>query len=209
MRNLDHRTLLTCMQVWASPCLLSTGFMLFAIPQVCNSFRNIITTTTSLQYIIELALAGQVDNPQCNLSAAARIDILRKHQSASRTLDWSRKYSISLGSGGLWELYGGVFGMSTTDGALAFHQLPSDLRSVEQKMWTIGPDFGIREMRDFTMDPAQDLLVLFETPDWYEPSSFVFAANLKDNKVRCRPPSRLSSLSAITHNRECPSPCRE
>jgi hypothetical protein len=72
-----------------------------------------------------------------------------------------------MGSGRLWELYGGVLGLSTPEDALVFHQLPSDLRSIDQKIWTIGPDFGIRDMRDFTMDPAQDLLVLFETPDWY------------------------------------------
>ena len=67
-------------------------------------------------------------------------------------------------SGGLWELYGGVLAQSTEEGTLTFIQLPSDLRSIEEEVWTLG-NFGL-VVRDFGMDPSQDLLVLIQSPDW-------------------------------------------
>jgi hypothetical protein len=92
-----------------------------------------------------------------------RLSRLRKHRSAWKNLTWSREVKIPMKDGGLWELFGGVLGHSTQKGELNFHQLPSDIRGIEEKTWTLGPDFGCT-VGDFSMDPYQDLLVLVEAP---------------------------------------------
>lgn len=121
--------------------------------------------TASLQYIIELALAKQIDGPLSTAPSSGRLELLKNHQSAWENLEWSREVKIPMENGGLWELYGGVLAQSKDDGAIVFHQLPSDLRSIDAKTWTVGPDFGMI-VRDFAMDSSQDLLVLIESPDW-------------------------------------------
>ena len=117
-----------------------------------------------MQYAIELAAAGQVNGPESSaISSASRLGALKNHQSSWDNLKWSRELRIPMKNGDLWELYGGVLAQSTEEGTLTFMQLPSDLRSIEQKVWTLG-DFGL-VVRDFGMDPSQDLLVLIQTPD--------------------------------------------
>ena len=66
-----------------------------------------------------------------------------------------------MGTGNAWVLYGGVLAQTMADGALVCHQLPSELRSIEEKSWSIGPFTGI-PIRDFGMDPSEDVLVLIE-----------------------------------------------
>lgn len=58
-----------------------------------------------------------------------------------------------------WEFLGGVLGLSAGS-RLRFIQVPSKLRSIEEKRWTI-EDIGFK-VKDFGMDPAQDLLVVLE-----------------------------------------------
>ena len=120
-----------------------------------------------MQYIIELAAAGQVNGPKASVtSSASRLEALKKHQSSWDNLKWSRELRIPMKDGDVWELYGGVLAQGTREGALTFTQLPSDLRSIEEKNWTLGrSDLGV-VVRDFGMDPSQDLLVLIESPNW-------------------------------------------
>ena len=118
-----------------------------------------------MQYTIELATAGQVNGPETfATSSASRLEALKKHQSCWDNLKWSRELRVPMENGGLWELYGGVLAQSTAEGTLTFILLPSDLRSIEEKVWTLGK-FGL-VVRDFGMDPSQDLLVLIQSPDW-------------------------------------------
>jgi hypothetical protein len=139
--------------------------------QVCSLFRELINDSAALQYIIELAAAGQVNGPEApGTSSASRLEALQKHQSSWDNLKWSRELRIPMERGGLWELYGGVLAQSTAEGTLTFTQLPSDLRSIEEKVWTLGPNFGVA-IRDFGMDPSQDLLVLVESPNWNMPEA--------------------------------------
>ena len=37
--------------------------------------------------------------------------------------------------------------------------------AIHEKVWTLGPSLGL-VVRDFGMDPSQDLLVLIERPNW-------------------------------------------
>jgi len=124
-----------------------------------------VVGTASLQYIIELALGCQRDVPQCPMSSASKLERLKQHRMAWKNLKYSREYQIPMGDGNLWELSGGVLAQNTSDGTIQFYQLASDLRFIEEKIWTIGPNLGVA-IRDFGMDPSQDLLVLVQDPDW-------------------------------------------
>jgi hypothetical protein len=161
--HLDYKSLLKCMQVGGGFFTFIPHFRHFL--QVCSLFRELINDTASLQYAIELAAAGQVNGPETSAtSSAIRLEALKKHQSSWDSLKWSRELRFPMESGGLWELYGGVLAQSTAEGMLTFMQLPSDLRSIEEKVWTLGK-FGF-VVRDIGMDPSQDLLVLIQSPNW-------------------------------------------
>lgn len=45
--------------------------------------------------------------------------------------------------------------------SVRFHQLGAEVRGVPNKTWDVEMDFMVR---DFTMDPGQDLLVALRTP---------------------------------------------
>ncbi|KAF9527797.1 hypothetical protein CPB83DRAFT_855639 [Crepidotus variabilis] len=145
---LDYRSLLKC-------------------AQVCTTFNEFVSNTTSLQYTIELAVAGQLDNMDCPLAASEKLTQLKKHQKAWRDVKWSREYEIKMSDGDFWELYGGVLGVSTARNTFIFHCLASDLRNIQETTWEIEPDPKIPIIRDFTMDPSQDLFVILEIPNWF------------------------------------------
>lgn len=113
-----------------------------------------------MQYKAELALAGMEDGPSSNVLVADRLKTLRAHQAAWRDLEWTSDKVIPMREGGLWELYGGVLAQSaTTRGTLHFTQLPSKIKGIEHKEWEVQLPVDIR---DFAMDPSQNLLVTTE-----------------------------------------------
>lgn len=115
-----------------------------------------------IQYKIELLATGMEDGPPGGLSPAQRLEKLRKYQDAWRTLRMSRKDEVKMLSGQVWELYGGVFAQGRGSRAIKFWQLPSVIRGVKEEEWE-HDDLGIN-IRDFGMDPSQDLLVMIERP---------------------------------------------
>jgi len=64
--------------------------------------------------------------------------------------------------GGLWELYGGVLAQQEADGVFHFLRLPSDLRGIEERRWSVAPR-GHIAVRDFGIEPSQDSLALVES----------------------------------------------
>lgn len=138
--------------------------------QVCRLFNGLIASTATLQLIIELHAAGQENGPSNpEVSPADRLDALRKREAAWDKLQWSKEERMPMLNGTLWELYGGVFAQSDGLDSIKFRRLPSIYRSIDEAEWTIG-DFG-HPLRDFGMDPAQDLLVLVESHRWLAFSS--------------------------------------
>lgn len=126
-----------------------------------------------MQYQLDLATAGLEDGPPAGGPLAQRHEALRKYTDAWNQLKWSKQIEVPMSRSGLWELFGGVLGQNTPKGGFTFTRLPSVLRGIEEKTWTV-PKPGI-ELRDFTMDPGQDLLVLIEKPRWYVwPFRYVF-----------------------------------
>ncbi|KAG2350184.1 hypothetical protein BDR05DRAFT_954285 [Suillus weaverae] len=138
---LDWRTILVCREV-------------------CRFFRSIAEGDRA-QYEIELAVSGMVDGPPSPFTTLDRLALLKERNAAWESLKWVESQDIPMMQGHIWELYGGVFAQSSMPNVLHFRQLPSKYRKVEEKTWRVALDIHVR---DFTMDPAQDLLVLIEQP---------------------------------------------
>lgn len=130
--------------------------------QVCRLFRAIISEAVIFQYKIELGANGMEDGPSSALSAAHRLEKLKKHQAAWDELKWTEDKTVDMSIGHVWELYGGVLAQSNLNRAIFCRQLPSHLRGIEEKTWTV--DISSFDLRDFTMDPSQDLLAIAEKP---------------------------------------------
>ena len=111
-------------------------------------------------YKVELAVAGMEDGPPSALTPADRLAILRRRQAAWKTLAWTAKQDVPMRAGGVWELYGNVLAQAEGERTLHFAQIPSAIRGIEAREWTV-QDVGCT-IRDFGMDPAQDLLVVIE-----------------------------------------------
>ena len=100
-----------------------------------------------------------IDGPPGQLSTSERLSLLRSYESSWKKLDWNAHTSLPVPEGSLWELYGNVWAHSKGDDTIFFVQLPSRLRGIPMRQWSLRLDFA---PRDFGMDPAQDLLVTVE-----------------------------------------------
>ncbi|KAF8266414.1 hypothetical protein EI94DRAFT_1733136 [Lactarius quietus] len=127
--------------------------------EVNRFFKSLIDETTTFQYRIALFASGMVDGPPGNLSTSERLDLLRRHEACWRKVEWNEHNTILKPSGAVWELYGNVWGHGSGSNAIDFVQLPSRLRGIPMRQWTLRFDFSVR---DFSMDPSQDLLVTIE-----------------------------------------------
>ncbi|KAJ3761753.1 hypothetical protein EV360DRAFT_79966 [Lentinula raphanica] len=132
---------------------------------VCRKFRDMIAEAARLTYKIELAIAEQEDGTNHNLGTKKKLELLRNWQARWTELDWSSETRYPMARAGLWELFGNVLAQNTMDGSFAFVQLPSESRGIPERIWTVKPDTPA-EVRDFGIDPSQDLLVLIDIPRW-------------------------------------------
>jgi len=116
-----------------------------------------------------------MDGPPSPLTAADRIALLKEHNAAWESLRWKESNNLPMQQGHVWELSGGVFAQSSSSNLLHFRRLPSQCRNIEEKSWRVALDIDIR---DFTMDPGQDLLVVIEKPrsplPYVHPLSYIF-----------------------------------
>ena len=110
----------------------------------------------TLQYRIALFVSGMVDGPPGNLSTSERLELLRRYEASWKNFEWSEHNTVDYSHGPAWEFYGNVWGHSRGSDAIDFVQLPSRLRGISLRQWTLRFDFDVR---DFSMDPSQDLLV--------------------------------------------------
>jgi hypothetical protein len=130
---------------------------------VCRLFRTAVQENASCQYAIELAVSGVQNGPPSAIGHADRLIMLRNSQAAWHTLQWTSLKDVRMLQGSLYELCGGVLVQSTHSGGrgLVFRRLPSHYRNIEEHVWSLDLD---STLRDFTLDPAQDLLVLIAQP---------------------------------------------
>ncbi|KAJ3736717.1 hypothetical protein DFJ43DRAFT_988801 [Lentinula guzmanii] len=96
------------------------------------------------------------------LSFASRLRLLRDREYAWRTLNPKSRHQLKLAhSGTIYEFAGGVYGVGKEierrTAFITFYDLPSVASGVQR---SIKHTFSETNVVDFTMDPAQDLLVL-------------------------------------------------
>lgn len=170
--------------------------------QVCRFFRELVSGSAALKYQVAIAAAGLSDGPPSNITPSERLELLQRHQDAWRKLEWSYHEAAEMHTGGLWELYGNVWVQSKGQARrhLFFHQLPSRLRGIEERKWELRLDFS---MRDFGIDPSQDLLVLLEARPSYVFSFLTFGYDWLVVDFGCRGPLGMGLYAMFTFGR-CP-----
>ncbi|KZV66977.1 hypothetical protein PENSPDRAFT_755247 [Peniophora sp. CONT] len=143
-----------------------------ALRQTCKQLHSLVTSSTTLQYTLSLAANGMLDGPSSiPLTTAERLALLRTRHAAWRTL------SLGLASASIHlpgycqasDFVGGYFGrcfshnLDDVDSIgtpnLTLVTLPSRSPTRELKVET--HDVGVH-MKDFTLDPSQDLLALLD-----------------------------------------------
>ncbi|KAG2049910.1 hypothetical protein BDR06DRAFT_918460 [Suillus hirtellus] len=144
LSNLDWRTLLT-------------------LRLVCKFLCSMVDKSPPAQYLIELAISGLEDNKRSSqLTTASRLALLKERNTHWNTLQWVESRDLPLlQDDDEWQFCGGVLAQSNLLGTMRLYQLPSQYRNIPARSWRI-PILSNTE--DFTMDPAQDLLVLVEKP---------------------------------------------
>jgi hypothetical protein len=98
------------------------------------------------------------DGPLSDANTAERIAALRAYTNAWRDLSWSAYDKIDIPGSAMPQFSDGVVAYLSDDRrALTVHQLPSKLRRLAARHWTLTFDFVIAR---FALDAAQDLLAL-------------------------------------------------
>jgi hypothetical protein len=124
----------------------------------------LIDETAILQYTTELYASGTENCVLHKRNVADRVEKLKAFQKLWDDLSFHEHYEITMKRGGVWELYGSVLSQKSSKAEFHFHRLPSSIRGIPQKQWTISRrSFGVR---DYTIDPSQDLIVLIQNPVW-------------------------------------------
>ncbi|KAI5118360.1 hypothetical protein M0805_004333 [Coniferiporia weirii] len=184
----------------AAKILLELDWRTVLSLQLVNAtLHSIVKTHKALQYHIELGVARMVDGPSesARCTTSERLARLRLYQARWRLLSPARRHSVRAHPGSLWELAGGVlaqsvqshnmggfgsFGASPDVRKLCFTRLPVGARGdAPASEWThSGYEFSIR---DFTMDPGQDLLVLVRAADAQNPLAELHLRSLRTNKA--------------------------
>ncbi|KAF5375119.1 hypothetical protein D9758_000438 [Tetrapyrgos nigripes] len=157
--------------------------LLLICRRVCKFIRELVDETANLVYKIELAASGNEDNGHNTLPPSEKLAALKKHQMAWNNLNWTNETEYPTAAnpttGNLWELFGNVFAQNTQEGKFVFRQLPSGLRNIPEKVWTVQPDEP-SGVRDFGMDPAQDLLVLLKAPVRENPNHYIYCKTMSN-----------------------------
>ncbi|KAH6916880.1 hypothetical protein BKA70DRAFT_1250852 [Coprinopsis sp. MPI-PUGE-AT-0042] len=145
LENLDPRSLQTCRQV-------------------CQDLKVLIDETAILQYATELYASGTENCVLHKRNVANRVEKLRAFQKHWDDLSFHEHYEITMKNGGVWELYGSVLSQKSSNAEFHFHRLPSSIRGIPKKEWKLSR--RCFDVRDYTIDPSQDLLVLIQAPVW-------------------------------------------
>ncbi|KIY64642.1 hypothetical protein CYLTODRAFT_425006 [Cylindrobasidium torrendii FP15055 ss-10] len=145
---------------------------------------SIIQESSRLQYILDLARFRMVANYESKTPYVKRLEALRKREAAWRTLTWQRRHRLLLPAvASIYEFVGGIYGNGRDHDrqdpipGISFFQLPYGGLDEQPtyKMWSFPfPDLDIR---DFTIDPSQDLLVLITSCEASSP--YIFEMHLR------------------------------
>ncbi|KAI0773132.1 senescence-associated protein-domain-containing protein [Trametes elegans] len=134
---------------------------------VCRSILYTVKESLRLQYSIELAADGLVDGVGCPLTVAERYKLLLERRKRWRFLDWTHVTPISAPAlCQAYELVDGVFASSEDNGLngsrhLSLTWLPT---FCEPARYIVRQNMGFA-LRDFAIDPSQDLIALVVAND--------------------------------------------
>ena len=132
--------------------------------QTCRLLHSAIKHSVTLQYHIQLALAGLEDcGNASSLTTAEKLFEIRAQLESWSNLRFRKRQVFPLPNDiRVWELLGGVMGHGVPNGpairGLKFIELPSVMRRTLSRTWELA-DLGV-SIRDFAFDPAQNLLVV-------------------------------------------------
>ncbi|KAH8985373.1 hypothetical protein EDB92DRAFT_1802543 [Lactarius akahatsu] len=133
----------------------------------CRQLHALVAASLNLQYRIELAAEGFIDGPPGGpaSTAAARMDLLLERRVAWRVMRPRRRAAVALaGRCNAYELAGGLFAKAVEEHGAARRLVASWLPSNSaDETRLVVDDLGVR-IKDFALDPAQDLIVLLEHP---------------------------------------------
>jgi len=142
--------------------------IIWVVSQVCRHIHDIISNSVALQYKIELFAQGMHDNAQIQDGAntADLLAMLTTYGDALKELAWTNYETIDLTDASIHTRYvsDGILVLPSrerkiTGTWLDVYQLPSALRGVPARQWTLKFEFSVTS---FTVDVASDLLVLCE-----------------------------------------------
>lgn len=102
-----------------------------------------------------------VDSPSSDFPVSEKLRLLERHTEAWETLSYNSQFDVPSNED-YWELMGGFLVQADRENPthIIVHQIPSLLRSIPKKTWTL--DFEPIVIQDFGLDPRQDLLVVGE-----------------------------------------------
>jgi hypothetical protein len=168
LATLDVGSILNCSGVIM---VIAAGLVsLLMRKQTCKLLNN-IAKTQEIQYILELSRSGLSHRRNLGLSASDALKLLRSYNERWNNLTPLATYSISLLEPSYaYELVDGIFAKAmpihatwdihSPSRTLTFYTLPTAKGNGKWAKKTID-DLGYN-IKDFAIDPAQDLLVLLE-----------------------------------------------
>ncbi|KIM34241.1 hypothetical protein M408DRAFT_19179 [Serendipita vermifera MAFF 305830] len=138
---------------------------LLAVQRVNRAFKALIETSR-IQYRIALGIAGYKDGPDSHpMAVSERLESLRTLQSCFVRLELPTKSRIEIsGPTPIYELQGGVFVQGRHPPNAPNEMIGVNAWSFHDPTTPFGwqlPNFS-SSIRDLTLDPSQDLLVLIE-----------------------------------------------
>lgn len=125
--------------------------------------RALLLDVAELQYKVELELDGMTDLGS-GVPYSDLLQKLRQRRKAWKELKWKPSGVVAL-DGDCWayELVDGVF-CKTGAGEFSMATLPSQASQAQVSRFT---DFKLESVRDFAMDPTQDLIVFVSDEPMY------------------------------------------
>ncbi|KAG1738143.1 uncharacterized protein EDB91DRAFT_1082897 [Suillus paluster] len=145
------------------------------IYEVCHKLNRIIDSSTELQYHIELGLDCMVDGPMSTITVAECLEQLFTLCRVWTLFEWKKEVHVPMpGFCQAYKLVGGIFAKTSSSGGIHNYTgsqtfISTWLPSLSDPGRTlVQTNIGI-SMRDFAIDPSQDLIALVKTDDDQRP----------------------------------------
>ena len=121
-----------------------------------------IQESSTLLYKVSLFSAQMSDVEHCNWDIPSRLEALRRYTHAWNNLQFPTHKLIRMEDGPAWELVSGILAQTNSHGGISCVQMPCRIKGIPERRWVAFPE---TQIRDFTIDMSQDLLVAIELDD--------------------------------------------